>query len=283
MAVYTKINVYPMSDTDSSVNLVAYIAATGHDLPFNEKRRGVLICPGGAYSFVSDREADPMAIAFLNRGYNAFVLSYTVNNKTHRGAKFPTQLLEAVKAMKFIKDNAETLHTDPDQIFVAGFSAGGHLAASLGILYNSEYVRDAFPDMPENYAKPLGMILAYPVITAGKYAHRGSIDNILFDEKDDETARDRVSLEKHVGRTTVPAFIWHTRPDTTVPVQNSLMLASALADNGIGFELHVYPYGGHGASLATEVVSSDNPMLAAWFDLAARWMKSIKPEEKTEN
>ena len=177
--------------------------------------------------------------------------------------------------MKFIKDNAEKFHIDPDYVFVTGYSAGGHLAASLGILYNSEYVTSAI-EMPENYARPAGMILAYPVISSGEYAHRGSIDNILHDERDDEDARLKVSLETRVDENTVPTFLWHTREDTTVPVENSILLAASLAKNKIPFEMHIYPYGGHGISLANRVVSANNPTAAQWFGEALRWMETIK-------
>ena len=177
--------------------------------------------------------------------------------------------------MKFIKDNADKFNIDPNYVFVTGYSAGGHLAASLGILYNSKYVTDAI-DMPENYARPTGMILAYPVITSGEYAHRGSIDNILHDEREDADALTKVSLEKCVDENTVPAFIWHTREDTTVPVENSIMLSASLAKNNIPFEMHIFPYGGHGLSLATPVVGYNRPSIAQWFNDATRWMETIK-------
>ena len=278
---FTEIKTYPLSNDDPDISLTAYIAPADVDQSFNEKRRGLLICPGGAYAFISQREGDAIAAEFLAKGFNTFVLSYTVNNRNHRGKKFPAQLIEAATAMKFIKDNADKFHVDKDLVFVAGFSAGGHLAASLGILYDSEYVKNAL-NIDDGYVRPAGMILSYPVITGGKYAHRGSIDNILLDEREDEAKRDEVSLEKRVDKNTVPAFIWHTRTDDLVPVQNSLSLAAALAENGVGFELHVYPYGGHGASLATDVVSWDNPTLAAWVERAVKWAKGIKPKNEAE-
>ncbi|MGN1096115.1 MAG: alpha/beta hydrolase [Eubacteriales bacterium] len=278
MLIHPSIEVFELIKGDAHVSLTAYIAGTSDDMKFNYKRKAVLVCPGGAYAFCSNREGEPIAVSLLAAGYNAFVLEYSVHNRNEKGKKFPGQLVEAALAMKFIKDNAEKFNIDPDYVFVYGFSAGGHLAASLGTLYNSKYVTDNI-DMPENYARPAGMILSYPVIVSGEYAHRGSIDNILHDEKDDEAAREKVSLEKCVTKDTVPAFIWHTREDTTVPVQNSLIFASALAENGIPFELHIFPYGGHGASLANEVVGWNNPTIEKWFSDALRWMSSIKAEK----
>lgn len=271
---FTEIKTYPLSKDDSTIHLTAYIAPACPEQPFNEKRRGILVCPGGAYTIVAQREADPVAIAFLAKGFNVFVLSYTVNNKNHAGKKFPTQLIEAATAMKFIKDRAGEFHVDPDKIFVMGFSAGGHLAASFGILYNSDYVKDALK-IKENELRPAGMILGYPVITAGEYSHRGSIKNILFDEYDDEKKRTEVSLETRVDENTVPTFLWHTRTDDCVPVQNTLFFASALAEHGVPFELHVFPEGNHGASLATPIVGWDNRLIATWIDQAVRWANEI--------
>ncbi len=279
MMIHPSIEVFTLEKTPTKeVTLTAYIAGTADDMKFNYKRKAVLVCPGGAYSFCSNREGEPIATSFLAAGYNAFVLDYSVKNRNEPGKKFPGQLIEAALAMKFIKDNAEKFHIDPNYVFVTGYSAGGHLATSLGILYNSEYVTNAI-DMPENYARPAGMILAYPVISSGEYAHRGSIDNILHDEREVPEALAKVSLENLVSETTVPAFIWHTREDTTVPVENSIMLSASLAKNNIPFEMHIYPYGGHGASLANPVVGWNNPTIAQWFGAALKWMETIKTEE----
>ena len=281
MLIYPSVEVFTLMETpDKTITLTALCAGVAADMPFNYKRKAILICPGGAYAFCSNREGEPIATAVLAAGYNAFVLDYSVKNKDQKGKKFPGQLIEAALAMKFIKDNAEKFHIDPDYVFVTGYSAGGHLAASLGILYGSDYVTSAI-DMPENYARPAGMILAYPVISGGEYAHRGSFDNILHNDRENPAAIAETSLENRVDENTVPTFLWHTREDTTVPVENSLLLATSLAKNNIPFEMHIYPYGGHGISLANRVVSASNPTAAQWFGEAVRWMETIKaPEAK---
>ena len=265
---------FALDGEEDIVSLTAYVAGKHADLPYNDKRPGILVIPGGAYAYCSNREAEPIALSFLAAGYNAFILAYNVNNRFHQGKKFPAQLIESAKAMKLIRDNAEELRTDPERIFVIGFSAGGHLAASLGTMYDSEFVHDAI-DMPKGYARPTGMILCYAVLDAGEYAHRGSIDNILQDEKDDAGKLELVALQNRVDENTVPAFLWHTRTDTTVPVQNSILFAKALADKGVGFEMHIYPSGGHGASLANELVGCNYPVLTEWLGEALRWMKSV--------
>ena len=258
---------------DKKITLTAYVAGATPAVPPSLCRRAVLICPGGSYRYCSNVEGEPIALAYLAAGFNAFVLDYSVTSENEEGKKFPGQLIEAAMAVKFIKDNAEKFHIDPNYVFVNGYSAGGHLAASLGILYNSDYVRAAL-DMPENYARPAGMVLAYPVITSGKHTHAESIRNILHEDSENEEARRAVSLETRVDESTVPAFIWHTRTDALVAVQNSLLLASALADNNVPFELHVYPDGPHGLSLSNSVVGRVNDTAAQWFSESVRWMNS---------
>ena len=141
MLSFPTIETFVLEETKSKkITLTAYVAGVSSEMPANLKRRAILVCPGGGYSFCSQREAEPIAVAYLAAGFNAFVLDYSVTNKNEEGKTFPAQLIEAAKAMKFIKDNAEKVHIDPNYVFVNGYSAGGHLAASLGTLYNSKYV-----------------------------------------------------------------------------------------------------------------------------------------------
>ena len=217
------------------------------------------------------------SLAFAARGFNVFVLFYSLGER----AKWPNPLIDASLAVKFIKENAEKFQIDPEFIYAIGFSAGGHLAGALGTMWHEKYVYDAI-DMPYGFNKIRAVALAYPVIDAGKYAHRGSIDNILGmngSENADTDLLDSVSVQKHVDERTLPMFVWHTAPDTTVPVQNSLMLCHALADNKIPFELHVYPEGGHGLSLANDIVCSgvrrEEPYVARWIEDAVTFFKKI--------
>ena len=233
-------------------------------------RPAIVVCPGGGYSMLSDREAEPIVKEFLAAGLNAFLLRYTVKE----GAANYAPLIQASLAIKHIRENAEKYHIDPNRVFIVGFSAGGHLAASTGILWNIPEVREALGDAPE------GMILSYPVITGYEFAHRNSI-NHLCGKKDntDEEIR-RFSLEYHVDETTVPAFIWHTFDDKVVPIQNSLLLADALTRAHIPFELHIFPKGPHGGALCTTETWSENPAMimpncAEWIRLAVTWIRSF--------
>ena len=271
MLTVPTIETFTLAKTKSkTVTLTAYIAGTSPNIPTSLARRAVLIFPGGGYYFCSEREAEPVALAYLAAGFNTFVLDYSVTNKEGIGEKFPTQLIEAAMAMKFIRDNAEKFHIDPKYVFVNGYSAGGHLAASLGTLYNSEYVTSAI-DMPENYARPTGMVLSYPVITSGKYAHKGSFVYLLHEDKNDPEKRLEVSLETRVTKDTVPAFIWHTMTDEGVNPASTLEYAKRLQELSINYELHIYPIGRHGLGLADK---GDRllPYIQGWAELLTKFL-----------
>lgn len=258
--------------TPTAATLTAYACVDMGDC-HTAPRRAVVICPGGGYSMLSEREAEPIAKPFLAAGLNVFILRYTVGD----GARDYQPLIQVSLAIKHIRENAEKYHTDPRYVYTCGFSAGGHLAGSAGTLWNIDAVKPYLGDAPEGINRPTGMILCYPVITGGKHAHRGSFNRLLgFTTTGDEPELDAFSLEKHVGPHTPPAFIWHTFSDTCVPVQNSLLMAEAMLAADIPCELHIYPEGRHGLSLATEEVANGKadyvvPHLQGWIDLAIRW------------
>lgn len=239
------------------------------------KRPLILICPGGGYGATSDREAEPVAFQFLAMGYHAAILRYSC-----APARFPTALLEAASAMVTIRKNAEEWNVQADKIIITGFSAGGHLAASLGMFWNEDFVAGelGLKETEHALARPDGMILGYPVITSGKSAHRGSFENLLG-EREEELA-EKVSLEKQVSAKTPPAFIWHTFEDGSVPVENSLLLVSALREAEVSTEFHMFPRGCHGLSLANHLTeSADGRAIqkecTVWIDLAHTWIENL--------
>ena len=243
---------FELSPDYRGATITAYIVDNTPELKL-APRRAVIVCPGGGYRFLSDREAEPIVMQFLAKNMNVFLLRYTVGQQkteTSAGAVGYAPLIEAGLAIKFVRDHAEEYGTDPSKVFILGFSAGGHVAASAGTLWNIPEVRDAIGvsagECPEGINRPDGTILCYPVITGGDKAHKGSVKN--FSGHNDLTDEDieRFSLELHVDDTTAPAFIWHTASDTTVPVENSLMYATALSAHKIPFELHIFPAGKHG-------------------------------------
>lgn len=266
-------------DKHPEATLTTYVVSNTAELKLTP-RRAVIVCPGGGYHFLSDREAEPIVMQFLQAGFNVFLLRYSIEPL----AADYVPLIEAAKAIRFVRENAGKYNTDPDKIIIAGFSAGGHLACSAGTLWNIPEVRDAVGvtsgDAPEGINRPNGMILSYPVITGGDKAHKNSIRNVSGHKDLTEEDIEKFSLELHVDETTAPAFIWHTFTDTVVPVENSLMFASALAAKKVPFELHIYPEGPHGLSLCNEFTRSGsdrtiNPHAEGWMELAIRWVRDF--------
>ena len=235
-------------------------------------RRAVIVCPGGGYSMLAGREGEPIAAQFLAAGFAAFILHYSVG----ADAKDFTPAKQVALAIKHVRENAATYNVDPDYIFTCGFSAGGHLAGSAGVLWNAPEVKAAMGDAPEGINRPTGMILCYPVITAGQYAHKGSFYNLCGSKEATQAEMDRYSLELHVDGTTPPAFLWHTFSDTGVPVKNSLLMAEAMVRAGVPCELHVFPKGHHGLGLCTDQSSTSAAHCRPWIDLAIRWAQDLK-------
>ena len=259
-----------LSSEGCSPELDIYIISQ-YDKIAVKRRPAIIICPGGGYEFCSVREAEPVAIRFAAYGISAFVLRYSCVNK-----RFPTALLEAAQAMAYVRENAEELGVDPEKIMICGFSAGGHLAASLSVHWNKPFVSDALGGNSRLY-RPDGAVLCYPVITAGEKRHDGSIVNIAGAEYSPEIMK-QISLEEHVSPDTPPVFLWHTADDGSVPVENSLLFASALAANKIPFVCHIFESGVHGLSLCDDTTAGYeghiNPDCARWAAMAAEWVKS---------
>jgi acetyl esterase/lipase len=179
-----------------------------------------------------------------------------------------------------MREHAEELGVDTGKIFTCGFSAGGHLAASAGILWDRPEVLAAMGDAPVGINRPDGMILCYPVITSGKYAHRGSIANLLGNRDYTEEEGKIFSLECHVKPETPPMFVWHTYSDGGVPVKNATLLMDAYIDNGVPFEAHIFPKGPHGMALANgETWNGSQAMydlhVAHWIELAVEWINKF--------
>lgn len=257
----------------SSAKLYTYILDNSLEIDIERRRPTVIICPGGGYEFTSDREAEPIAIKLNAMGFNSFVLRYSVYPQT-----YPTSLLELSKAVALVRTNAEKWFVDKNKIIVAGFSAGGHLAASLGVFWKNDFLSEQL-EVPNEDIKPNGLLLSYPVITSGIYAHKGSFKALLGESYEKHVHE--VSLENQVTKETPPTFLWHTCTDKSVPVENSLLFAKALIKNNIPLEMHIYPQGVHGLALATEETKANNnektvqPEVTNWIDMAGIWLKNL--------
>lgn len=231
--------------TNSGVTLTAYLPAASDEIPNYKKRPAMLVIPGGAYKMCSDREAEPVALAFLAKGYAAFVLRYSVGKGA---AKFPTPLNDAEEALELITGNSDEWGIEHDHIAAIGFSAGGHLCAALGTM---------------GRIKPAACVLGYPCILS-------SISDIL--------AEPVPSLDEAVTADTPPTFIFASREDTTVPIANSLAYACALEKAGVPFEMHIFEKGYHGFSLGNSLVYGDkaaaeyNSHTSVWLDMCISWL-----------
>lgn len=248
-----------------------------------DRRPLVLICPGGAYAYTSAREGEALALQFLAMGCHAAVLKYSC-----APAKYPVALTELAAAMALIREHTEEWHIEPEGVIVLGCSAGGHLAACMGTLWGESFLAKAagIAEKDQRLLRPDGMILCYPVITAGEYAHRGSFENLLGEEEgklerleEEGSLLSGLSLEEKVTAETSPAFIWHTFTDEAVPVENSLLLVSALRRAGVSAEFHMYPEGGHGLSLANRLTrhrdgSAVQKECTTWIPLVRTWIES---------
>lgn len=215
-------------------------------------RPAMLVIPGGGYRNVCEStEGYPIAKRFAELGFHCFVLIYRVSPN-----RFPAPQLDAYKAIEYIRNNAEELCIDPDHIAACGFSAGGHLAASLSILAE---------ELGQQNNAPNAVVLAYPVITSGKYAHHGSFRNLLG--KEYNARKKDYSLEKRIVQGNAPAFLWHTAGDTVVPVENSMLFAQKMWQAGNKCELRVHQIGNHGLALGY-----GRKDIAPWPQLAKDFM-----------
>ena len=257
---------------DKKAALVTYVLDNFVEMDLNRKRPAVIICPGGGYSFTSNREGEPVAIAMNQKGFHAFILHYTTEH-----GNFPQALLELAKSMELIRENADKWHIDKEQLIVCGFSAGGHLAASLGVFWSKDILYNKLHCQKEKI-RPNALLLAYPVISTVQNKHQVSFQNLLGEDK--SNLLEMLSLEKQVSEDVPPTFIWHTYTDKTVSVQNSLLFAMELSKKKIPLELHIYGEGNHGLSLGTEEVSTEKfecrPEIQNWIDMFSVWVKKLK-------
>lgn len=248
--------------------LVGYLRDETIEMPAFNTRPAMLILPGGGYAYCSAREADPVAMQFLQAGYNVFTLYYTCRISAEQSALHWQPLIDAAGAVLHIRRNAQALRIDPAKIAVCGFSAGGHLAASTAILWDAEPVQKALGIHAEE-ARPNAVVLGYPVVTSGVATHGGSMQNLCGE---DAALRSTMSLENQIRAGLPPFFIWHTVEDPAVPVQNSLLLANALNEHKVPFELHLFAHDGHGTSTCTNEVNTPNSHNRAWVALCTDWL-----------
>lgn len=286
----------------TDVWLDTYILETPISMPEGVKRPAVLVCPGGGYFNCSQAEGEPVAMKFMSMGYNAFVLEYstylgagttfpdiTQDMPVKEECLYPNNVREIGMAFRIINSRADEWNVDSRRIAVCGFSAGGHNAAMYATKWDSETVSGYFGGDKEMY-RPAAAILGYPLTD---YVYKKTDEDFMLpfvqdffrrsdliflgSETPDMDLLHEVSPARNVSENTPPTFIWATAGDGLVPVQHSLLMAKALADHKIPFEIHIFEEGDHGLSLATQATAMAKSQIKSdagkWADLAGVWLE----------
>lgn len=237
-------------------------------------RRGAVIsCPGGGYAMLSRTEGEAVALAFAAQGYQAFALHY----HTGAAARWPQPLLDAAEAVAYVRAHAHEWHIDPDRIAVAGFSAGGHVAAALGTMWNQPAVQDAF-GAPGEAVRPNALILGYPALSMAIDRGSSEILDLLAGDRDHAAVLAETNTPDFVGAHTPPTFLWSIFDDGAIPVEQGLAFCARLAGAEVPFELHTFAHGEHACSLATGATAfggEEDETVAQWFPLCCRWLKNL--------
>lgn len=288
---------YPLLE-GSAASLTTYVLQQD---PYDHrgiKRPAIVVCPGGGYQYVSRNEGEPVALAFTRAGYCAFVLDYSVGIEH----PFPQGLKELAAAVRLVRSHAGEWNIDPDDITVAGFSAGGHLALSLGVFYNKPFLTGALETVPEEI-RPNALVLGYPAVTLLPWNRtpidpeivrmmdeglmpdlRGADITQILAGKMDVTDEEKAyfNLLNHITGSTPPSFIWGSNQDSVIHPSDLWGLASCLRDNQVPYELHIFGRGPHGQGPSDETVLDKAVLslfhLREWVKLALLWLEENRHE-----
>lgn len=232
--------------------------------------QAVIICPGGGYTYLSYNWEGSDPARLLNaKGIAAIVLKYRLPNAKSNITPHLSPLMDAKRAIRMVRRYAAKWNIKKDQVGIMGFSAGGHLASTLGTHFDNGDINST--DSIEQYSsRPDFMVLVYPVISMSKsIMHAGSRNNLIGTNADSSLAK-LYSNELQVTRETPPTFLLHATDDKSVPVENSLLFYQALKDNNVPVEMHVYPKGGHGFGLGI-----GKGYLETWTDRLIDWLRGL--------
>lgn len=230
----------------------------------------VLIFPGGGYGILAyDWEGTDIAKFLNSKGIAGIVVKYRLPSDISQTDKKYVPLIDAQRAVRLVRSNAKQFNVKSDKIGIIGFSAGGHLASTLGTHFN-EKVYDPIDGIDDESARPDFMALGYPVISFGEMTHLGSKKNLIGENPTTELVN-YFSNEKQVTELTPPTFLLHATDDTVVPVENSLLFYKAVKDKGVSATMHIYPKGGHGFGLGLH-----DEHLKDWGDRMIDWIVSLR-------
>lgn len=230
-------------------------------------RPAILIVAGGGYSHLSEREMEPVAIKYIESGFNCFTLEYSTTP-----IYYPTQLIEAAMAMLYIKSKAEQYNIDKSLVAALGFSAGAHLCGMLATLTDSDIIEKQL-NQNSSLVRPDAVILGYPVVSATRQPHVSSLKNI---SGGDIAIYNKLSVENNIDKNSSPAFIWGCLDDPIVHSDNGFVLAAAYKKAGVPFEYHLFEScnGTHGLSICEEETLYINETVKPWVQLSKTWLKN---------
>ena len=267
------------------------------------KRPAIIVAPGGAYAIHATKESEPVAIQFMQMGYQVFVLHYSVgSDRSHpeRGilkhARYPLQVIEMLEALHIVKEHADEWHIDANRIFLMGFSAGGHVCASCGVRWKDAKIVEQLSFIPkEEELKVNGIVLGYPFLVPNSdeffeqhhleaVQRVQGITNYVLYQSDTPSREDfdKVNLLNYISKDTVPMFLWHSIDDPVIDARNSTRFITKLLDYGIPAEYHLFGHGEHGKALENRLTHQpqetiDNH-LNSWISLADYWMNRMGKE-----
>jgi len=270
----------------SNATLTAYIQEQ-YDYNAFHKKPAIIICPGGAYLGYTEKETEPVALRFLAEGFNAFVLRYSIGAM----ARFPAPLIDTAKAVMLIRENAGKWNIHPDRIYLCGFSAGGHVAATYAATWHERYLSEAL-NVSNETIKPNGLILGYPILDMCRFAERNieknkdmqplvemMLGSVFGSPNPDNELNDEWNCLNRITSHMPKTFLWMTAEDSLIDVNESLDFVKALTSNGVPCEFHYFEKGKHGMSLWAQSEGFDGTTkkdsLHDWFNLAVKWLNGF--------
>ncbi|MGX7713300.1 alpha/beta hydrolase [Enterococcus faecalis] len=288
------INTEPLWDNDTNTNYVAYMMDNSDDIEKSRKHPAMIVCGGGGFMKITDKEKEPVALFFLNQGFQSFVLNYTTSS-SEKGV-YPNPLFDLAKMVLTIREHADEWNVDPDKICIIGFSAGGAVCASLATQWNEAFLSEKLSTNPEAL-KPNVAILGYPLLDF-KY-QKQEIENdkdeflklVGMKKKDflnvameaaagknpsEEYLMD-ISPVNHISSATPPIFLWGTADDKMIYVGQLIKFVDRLNDYKVPYEFHMFENGFHGSSLVNYNTKGSeeqlNTDIKIWTDLAVTFLK----------
>lgn len=298
-------------NAEKTATITSYILDSEISFKVKKKRPAIIICPGGGYLMTATKEGEAVALEFTQKGFHTFVLRYTTYfqermtdltdiPQINDNARYPNQILELMETIHLLHVNAEAWQIDIENIFVMGFSAGGHITATLGNYWNNSAMINQLSFSPsEKELKPKGLILGYPMLRGDieEYINKNTPDNqlikhqiqytynCLFGTNNPTKAQIKsTDMRASLNRETPPTFIWTTRNDLITDSKVTTMYVQTMVKKELECEYHLFEDGPHGLALSNALYARNdediNPEVALWVPLVVNWISKQLKKEK---